>query len=94
MPKEKLTIKQYALRNKMSIFNVVKLIRSEKLETETVEENGRDITYILLDSDRVREEEESMAESERPLTQAEQIRKLKEEIARLEKELERCREGK
>jgi len=94
MPKEKLTIKQYALRNKMSIFNVVKLIRSEKLETETVEENGRDITYILLNRDQVREEEESRGESERPLTQAEQIRKLKEEIARLEKELERCREGK
>ena len=37
---EKVTIKAYATRHKLSIFNVVKMTKSGQLPTETVLENG------------------------------------------------------
>jgi hypothetical protein len=46
---EKVSIKSYALKHKLSIFNVVKMIKSGKLKSETIEENGKNVTYILVD---------------------------------------------
>ena len=48
---EKVTIKAYAARRKLSIFNVVKMTKSGQLPTETVSENGKDVVYILIDKD-------------------------------------------
>jgi len=46
---QKVTIKAYAVKHKLSIFNVMKMVKSTKLKTEVVEENGKEVTYILLD---------------------------------------------
>jgi ectoine hydroxylase-related dioxygenase (phytanoyl-CoA dioxygenase family) len=46
---EKVTIKAYAVKHKLSIFNVMKMIKSGKLKSEIVEENGKEVTYIVLD---------------------------------------------
>ena len=50
---QKMTLKSYAVKNKMSLFSVVKLVKSGKLksvlEKENGLENGKDVTYILVD---------------------------------------------
>ena len=43
---EKLTIKAYATKHKLSIFNVVKMTKSGQLPTQTVEEDGKERVYI------------------------------------------------
>jgi len=48
---QKVTIKAYALKHKLSIFNVMKMIKSKKLQIEMEEENGKEVTYILLDKE-------------------------------------------
>ena len=42
-----LTIKQYAVQNKIPIFNVVKMIKSDQLEYETRKIEGKDEIFIL-----------------------------------------------
>jgi len=49
MVMQKVTIKAYAVKHKLSIFNVMKMIKSGKLKSEIVEENGKEVTYIRLD---------------------------------------------
>ena len=39
---EKISIKAYAAKHKLSIFNVVKMTKSGQLPTQTVEENGKE----------------------------------------------------
>lgn len=48
---ERITIKAYAIKHKLSIFNVVKMIKSGQIRTENVLENGMDVAYIALDKD-------------------------------------------
>ena len=48
---EKLSIKAYAAKHKLSIFNVVKMTKSGQVPTETVVENGKDVVYIILNDD-------------------------------------------
>lgn len=91
---EKISIKAYAARHKLSIFNVVKMTKSGQLATESVLENGKETVYVLLDGDvekkvnvaEVREESKApyslKKENERL---KKEILKLKEEIARLKK---------
>ena len=47
---EKVSIKTYAVKHKLSIFNVMKMAKSGKLKTIIEEKNGKETTYILLDS--------------------------------------------
>ena len=46
---EKITLKAYAVKHKLSIFNVVKMIKSGEIPSETMSEGNRDIIYILVD---------------------------------------------
>ena len=46
---EKVTIKEYAVKHKLSIFNVMKMVRTGKLNSEEKEEGGKKTIYILLD---------------------------------------------
>ena len=41
---QKITIKAYAVKHKLSIFNVMKMVKSGKLKIEIAEENGKEIT--------------------------------------------------
>jgi signal-transduction protein with cAMP-binding, CBS, and nucleotidyltransferase domain len=52
---QKVTIKAYAVSHKLSMFNVMKMVKAGKLKSEVVEEEGRDVTYILLD-DKIEDE--------------------------------------
>jgi len=46
---QKVTIKAYAVSHKLSIFNVMKMVKSGKLKSEVIEENGKETTYIIMD---------------------------------------------
>lgn len=44
-----LTVKEYAVRNKISIFNVIKMAKSGKIPSETRKVEGKDELYILTE---------------------------------------------
>ncbi|PTB88162.1 hypothetical protein C9925_00115 [cyanobacterium G8-9] len=87
---EKITIKAYAVKHKLSIFNVMKMVKSEKLKTIVEEENGKEMTYILLDEVIEKEVKKSIV----PLTEREsatikeELKHLREEIIILKNEIE------
>ena len=84
---EKLSIKAYAAKHKLSIFNVVKMTKSGQVPTETVVENGKDIVYIVLDDDVEKKIKKSIIQEENKEPYS-----LKKENARLKKEIEKLKE--
>jgi len=44
-----LTVKEYAVKNKISIFNVIKMAKSGKLPSETRKVEGKDELFILTE---------------------------------------------
>jgi len=88
---EKLSIKAYAKRHKLSLFNVVKMTKSGQVPTETVVENGKDVVYILLDDDIEKDVEKKVKNS---IVQEEnkEAYSLRKENARLKKEIEKLKE--
>jgi len=90
MPVERVTIKNYAKKHKLSIFNVVKMTKSGKLNTEIVEEEGKQVVYILLD-DKIEKEVEKAITSEKrkePYSLKKENERLKKEIVKLKEEIE------
>ena len=86
---EKITLREYAKRNKLSYFAVMKLVRNGKVKSETVSENGKDVEYILIDDKE--EVNKKIAEKDTPkMTLEEENALLKEEIIKLKEALERC----
>lgn len=84
---EKLSIKAYAKKHKLSIFNVVKMTKSGEVPTETVVENGKDIVYILVDDAVEKKVKNSIVQEENKEPYS-----LKKENERLKKEIEKLKE--
>ncbi len=84
---DKISIKAYAKKHKLSIFNVVKMAKSGQIPTETVMENGKDVIYILID-DKVEKQVTDFIVLEGK-TEPYSLRK---ENARLKKEIENLKE--
>ena len=84
---EKLSIKAYAAKHKLSIFNVVKMTKSGQVPTETVVENGKDVVYILLDDNVEEKVKKSIVQKEHKEPYS-----LRKENARLKKEIEKLKE--
>ena len=79
---ERMTIKAYAVKHKLSIYNVMKMARTGKLDTEVIEENGKEVTYILVEE----AQEAAIQEQILPLN-AQEDRTVEEEIALLKAEV-------
>jgi len=89
---QKLTFKAYAVKHKMSLFSVVKLVKTGKVKTTVEEENGKEVSYILLD-DSVNEKSikpmKSKGENRDFDVEAElkalilEVKRLKEEVNKL-----------
>ena len=85
---KKMTIKEYAGRERISIFATIKKIQSGELKSiEEEDENGK-IVYIVEDHDAnggsfkaAKDETESVSDM---------IRQLKKEIAELKNTIEKC----
>ena len=86
---EKLTIKAYAKKHRLSIFNVVKMTRSGILPTETVLEDGQETVYILIDQDVENEVKKGIVKEtdNEPYSLSKENERLKKEIQRLQEEI-------
>ena len=87
---KKMTIKAYAVKHKLSIFNVMKMVKSSKLNTDVENENGREVTYILLDDATEKEVEKAIVPftKKENITVKEELNQLKDEISTLRNEIE------
>jgi polyhydroxyalkanoate synthesis regulator phasin len=83
---EELSIKSYAVKHKLSIFNVMKMVKSGKLKSMLKEENGKEVTYILVD-DKI---EEEVRKGIVPIDEQEHM-SIKEEMEALRKEVSALR---
>jgi len=88
---EKVSLREYAKRKKLSYFNVMKMVRNGDLKSETVYENGKDVDYIIMDDEAKKEINEKIAEKDtQQMTLREENALLKQEILKLKEALERC----
>ena len=87
---EKISIKAYAIKHKLSIFNVMKMLKSGKLKSTVIEEEGKEITYIILDKETEKEVQSSIVPiSEREsATLHKELRELRTELQQLKSEVE------
>ncbi len=84
---ERITIKAYAIKYKLSIFNVMKMVKSGKVKSEVFQEKGREVTYILFDEETEKEIREQIV----PMEHKEEYM-LREEMKFLRKEIQLLRE--
>jgi len=86
---EKITMKAYAVKHKLSLFNVVKMTKSGNIPTETVVENGKDVLYVLIDEAVEKEVSQSIvrAENKEPYSLRKENERLKKEIEELKEEI-------
>ena len=82
-------MKAYALKHKLSLFNVVKMTKSGNIPTETVVENGKDVVYILIDEAVEKEVSQAIvpAENKEPYSLRKENERLKKEIEKLKEEI-------
>ena len=87
---EKVTIKAYAVKHKLSIFNVMKMVKSGKLESDVVEEDGKEKIYIILNEATEKEIKEQIVPIERKeeMMLKEEVKLLRKEVQLLRKEIE------
>ncbi|MEA2048200.1 MAG: hypothetical protein U9O64_07105 [Campylobacterota bacterium] len=86
---KKVTLKAYAVKHKLSLFNVVKMVKSGQIPSETVDENGKESIYILID-DAVEEKVSETIVKEKhkePLSLRKENERLKVEIRKLKAEI-------
>ena len=90
---EKLTVREYATKHKLSTFNVVKMTRNGELKIEKITENGQEIVLILID-DTVEQAAPEKIETKRESRnlRAENM-SLKKEIVKLKEELAICKKS-
>ena len=88
---ERVTLREYAKRRKLSYFNVMKMVRGGELKSEIVKENGKEVSYILMDDEIEKEITEKLeGANSKELSLEEENALLKEEIVKLKEALERC----
>ena len=87
---KKVTIKEYAVKYKLSIFNVMKMVRSGKLNSEEKEEGDKKSIYILLDEKTEEEVRDGIVaiESNTERTLKEEMSILQDEIKSLRVDIE------
>ena len=87
---ERITIKAYAIKFKLSIFNVMKMVKSGKVKSEVFQEKGREVTYILFDEETEKEIREQIVpmEHKEEFMLREEMKFLRKEIQLLRKDVE------
>ena len=98
---ERISVKEYARKHKLSLFQVIKKINTGELRSESVEENGLKAQYVLVDKedreasrksntavDESENGEKRMSPSEEKLRL--EIQSLRAELRALYKIVEEC----
>lgn len=83
-----MSIKAYAVKHKLSIFNVMKMVKSKKLKSVEITEEGKKNIYIILDNETEEEVEKSIVYHEDETSDASEIAFLKKEVELLKLEIE------
>jgi polyhydroxyalkanoate synthesis regulator phasin len=91
---ERMSIKAYAVKHQLSMFNVMKMIKSGKVKSEVFQEKGRDVTYILYDEQSENKIKEQIIpiENKQEVQVLEILRILTQEVQALRKEIEELKE--
>jgi hypothetical protein len=84
-----MTIKAYAVKHKLSIFNVMKMVKSGKVKSEVFNEKGREVTYILYDEESEKNIEEQIVPFEKKDESqfAHELKLLRKEVELLKEEI-------
>lgn len=85
---KKVSIKAYAVKHKLSIFNVIKMVKSKKLKSVEIEEEGKKNIYIILDKESEKEVEQNIVYDDYKTSHASDMASLKKEVKRLKEEIE------
>ncbi|AKF24671.1 hypothetical protein YH65_04175 [Sulfurovum lithotrophicum] len=87
---EKMTMKAYAVKHKLSLFNVVKLVKSGKVKSETVTEEGKETIYIIVDENNmtIAKEKEYEAQKDEDNELETRVTQLEAEVRALRREIE------
>jgi hypothetical protein len=80
---QRIPLKRYAVQHKMSIFQVVKAIKSGRLRSETIQEDGKDVTYVLVEE----EDKKEMTQVSEYQTEDISCKRLKAEMEALKSEV-------
>jgi len=88
---KQMTLRAYAQKEKISFFHVMKMVKNKELKTITVEENGKELEYILVDEEDTKRLQEKKSETQtKKMSLEEENKLLKEEVKRLREALEKC----
>jgi uncharacterized small protein (DUF1192 family) len=88
---KKVTLREYSKLHKLSYFNVMKMVKGGDVKSEIVHENGKDVSYILIDEVQEKKVSEAIIEtSAQKLSLKDENIVLKKEIERLKTELDKC----
>jgi len=80
-----ISVKEYARKHKLSIFQTVKLAKSQKVETITKEIDGKEQIFIKRDAKIEKEQKPKKVPTIEELTK--EIERLKERVEILEKKV-------
>ncbi|NOR54824.1 MAG: hypothetical protein GQ531_01305 [Sulfurovum sp.] len=85
---QKLSLKAYAVKSKMSLFSVIKAVKSGKIKSSTEEVDGKEITYILVDENESPLKMKIKQEETNPAFNVEEtLKRLMQEVSQLKKEV-------
>ncbi|CAA6807923.1 MAG: Unknown protein [uncultured Sulfurovum sp.] len=88
---KKVSLREYAKMYKLSYFTVMKMVRAKELKSITIEENGKEVPYVLLE-----EEATLSSPMTEPIVHKEKVsleeenKALKLEIEQLKRALDKC----
>ena len=83
---KQVSLRAYAQIHKLSYFNVMKMVKNGDVKSTTINENGKDMQYVLVE-----EEQEKNISNNIIKTSAQKLT-LKEENILLKREVERLKE--
>ena len=83
---KQVSLRAYAQIHKLSYFNVMKMVKNGDVKSTTINENGKDVQYVLVE-----EEQEKNISNNIIKTSAQKLT-LKEENVLLKREVERLKE--
>ena len=87
---EKLTIREYATKHKLSSFNVMKMTKSGELKTEVITKDGKETVLIIIEDIIEEKVIQTIEEKHEPRSLKVENMLLKKEIVRLKEELQKC----
>jgi len=90
---EKLTIREYATKHKLSTFNVMKMTKSGELKTEVITKDGKETVLIMIEEKVEEKVTQAIEKKYEPRSLKVENMLLKKEIVRLKEALAKCREA-